>query len=599
MECRALLKLLEIVWFCRCIGLGLDSHFSRLTIQWKQNQEKEVGMNYKRFLIIFTVGLITLFGFRSGDTQMADVVFINGKIYTVDKAQPEAEAVAVLGGKVLVVGSNAQIQEYVGAGTRTFDLGGKLMLPGFIDNHTHFVSGGFQLQGIDLRSAKSEAEFARLITEYSERHPGRWITGGDWDHELWKGANLPTKELIDGSTANTPVFVNRFDGHMALANSCALKLAGIRKETQDPPGGTIVRDPKTGEPTGVLKDEAMSFVYRVVPEPTEAERMSAAKTALEHARKFGVTSIQDVSSGSDLAIYQKLLSMGDLTARFHCRLPISDYKGLVNAGIRVPFGNEMIAIGSLKAFADGSLGSSTALFFEPYEQDKSNRGLAMDIVQDGRLEKWSLDADRNGLQLSIHAIGDSANSLTLDLFEKIAKENPSWDRRWRIEHAQHIAPKDFKRFAQLRVIASAQPYHAIDDGQWAEKRIGHKRCATTYAFRSFLDNGVVLSFGSDWTVAPINPLLGIYAAVTRRTLDGKNPGGWFPEQKISVAEAIECYTINNAYASFEENIKGSTTKGKLADFVVLSDDILMVKPEEIQNLQVEMTVLGGRVVYKR
>jgi hypothetical protein len=257
-----------------------------------------------------------------------------------------------------------------------------------------------------------------------------------------------------------------------------------------------------------------------------------------------------------------------------------------------------VRVGSLKEFADGSLGSSTALFFEPFTSDPGTRGLAMDVVLDGRLEKWALGADRAGLQLSIHAIGDSANSLMLDLFEKITNTNPQWDRRFRIEHAQHIAPKDFKRFAALDVIASVQPYHAIDDGRWAEKRIGHERCKTTYPFRTFLENGVRMCFGSDWTVAPLNPLLGIYAAVTRRTTDGANPNGWFPEQRISVQEAIECYTINCAYAVFEEKEKGSIVPGKLADFVVLSDDILTIDPNRIEKVRVDMTIVDGKIVYE-
>jgi predicted amidohydrolase YtcJ len=268
-------------------------------------------------------------------------------------------------------------------------------------------------------------------------------------------------------------------------------------------------------------------------------------------------------------------------------------------GIKVPFGDEWVRVGSLKEFADGSLGSSTALFFQPFTSDPSTRGLAMDVVLDGRLEKWALAADKAGLQLSIHAIGDSANSLMLDLFEKITKTNPQWDRRFRIEHAQHIAPKDFERFVKLGVIASVQPYHAIDDGRWAEKRIGHERCKTTYAFRTFLDYGVKMCFGSDWTVAPINPILGIYAAVTRRTTDGANPNGWFPEQKITVAEAIEAYTINCAYAVFEEHEKGSITPGKMADLVVLSDDILTIDPVKIENVGVEMTIVGGKTVYSK
>ena len=531
--------------------------------------------------------------------QSPDAMFVNGKIWTVDKAQPNAEAVAVQRGRIVAVGSTAEIRKLAGASTRIVDLHGKRMLPGLIDNHTHFMSGGFQLQSVDLRYTKSETEFSGVIKGRAEKYPKRWITGGDWDHDNWPGGNLPTKELVDRYTPETPVFVNRYDGHMALANSYVLKLAGIDKNTADPQGGAIVRDKKTGEPTGILKDAAMNLVYRHVPDPSEAEMIEAAKLALAEARRFGVTSIQDVSSGGDVHVYQILRDRGELTSRFHCRIPLSQWKNLAAVGIKVPFGDEWVRLGSLKEFADGSLGSSTALFFQPFTSDPGTHGLASDVVLDGSLEKWAVAADNAGLQLSIHAIGDSANSLMLDLFEKIVKTNPQWDRRFRIEHAQHIAPGDFKRFAKLGVIASVQPYHAIDDGRWAEQRIGHERCKTTYAFRTFLDNGVKMCFGSDWTVAPINPLLGIYAAVTRRTTDGANPNGWFPEQKITVAEAIEAYTINCAYAVFEEHEKGSITPGKLADFVVLSDDILSIDPVKIETVTVEMTILGGKTVYAK
>ena len=531
--------------------------------------------------------------------QPADIVFTNGKIWTVNPQTPTAEAVAIAGGRIISVGSTADVKKHVGSGTQVVDLQGKRMLPGLIDNHTHFMSGGFQLQSVDLRTAKSEAEFAKLIKERAERYPSRWITGGDWDHDNWPGSNLPTKELIDQYTPSTPVFVNRYDGHMALANSYVLKLAGITRQTPDPPDGTIVKDPRTGEPTGVLKDGAMGLVYRHVPDASEQEMIEAARLALAEARRFGLTSIQDMSSAGDLRVYQELKAKGELTARFYSRLPLWQWENLAKTGIKVPFGDEWIRIGSLKSFADGSLGSSTALFFEPFTSDPGTRGLAMDIVQDGRLEKWAIGADKAGLQLSIHAIGDSANSLILDMFAKIIKENPERDRRFRIEHAQHIHPKDFKRFAHLGVYASVQPYHAIDDGRWAEKRIGHERCKTTYAFRSFLDNGVKMCFGSDWTVAPLNPLLGIYAAVTRRTIDGATPQGWFPEQKITVKEAIEAYTMNNAYAAYEENEKGSITVGKLADLVVLEEDILSIDPVKIEKVKVAMTILGGKVVYDR
>ena len=549
-------------------------------------------------LLLSTIALLIVSTALS-QSQLADMVFVNGKIWTVDKAKPNAEALAVLNGRILSVGSTADVKRNIGPKTNVIDLKGKRMLPGFIDNHTHFMSGGFQLQSVDLRYTKSEIEFADVIRDRARKHPDRWITGGDWDHDNWPGGNLPTKNLIDRNTPSTPVFVNRYDGHMALANSYVLKLAGIDKNTPDPQGGTIVRDKKTGEPTGVLKDAAMNLVYAKVPDATEQEMMEAARLGLAEARKYGVTSIQDVSSGADVRIYQMLRDKGELTSRFHCRLPLSQWQHLAAAGIKVPFGDEWVRLGSLKEFADGSLGSSTALFFEPFTSDPSTRGLAMDVVTDGKFEQWSLAADRVGLQLSIHAIGDSANSLTLDLFEKITRTNPSWDRRFRIEHAQHIQAKDFQRFAKLGVIASVQPYHAIDDGRWAEKRIGHDRCKTTYAFRTFLDNGVKMCFGSDWTVAPLSPILGIYAAVTRRTTDGANPNGWFPEQKITVQEAIEAYTINCAYAVFEENEKGSITPGKMADVVVLTDDILSIDPAKIESIGVEMTVVGGRIVHTK
>lgn len=526
----------------------------------------------------------------------ADLIFVNGKIWTVDKSKPVAQAVAVLGDKIIAVGSNSEIKKYAGKNTKIVDLKRHLMLPGFIDDHTHFVSGGFQLMSVNLRDAKTPEEFAQRIKEYAEKNPGRWITGGDWDHELW-GGELPRKEWIDKYTQNVPVFVTRYDGHMGLANSLALKLAGITRETPDPPGGLIVRD-ENGEPTGILKDEAMSLVYRVIPEPTLEERINAIKLALEEAKKLGLTGIHDIGTTEDLRAYQELYKRGELTLRVYLRLPISQWEDLAKLGIEVPFGNDFIRIGSLKAFADGSLGSMTALFFEPYDENPNTKGLATDIVIDGRLEKWAIEADKAKLQLSIHAIGDSANSLVLTLFEKIVRENPSWDRRFRIEHAQHIHPKDFARFKNLNVIASMQPYHAIDDGRWAEKRIGKERCRTSYAFRTFLDHGVKLCFGSDWNVAPLSPILGIYAAVTRQTLDGKHPEGWFPEQKISVEEAVECYTINNAYAEFAENEKGSITPGKFADFVVLSENIFNIPGEKIKDVEVLMTVVGGKIVYQ-
>lgn len=549
--------------------------------------------------ILLAVGCLFLWSSVMAQTERADLVFTNAAVWTGDSSLPEAAAVAIVKDRIARVGSAEQVVAWIGPDTKVIDLGGKLLLPGFIDNHMHFMSGGFQLQSVDLRFATTQKEFARRIKDRAASRPGAWITGGDWDHDNWPGGKLPTKELIDRETPTTPVFVSRYDGHMALANSHVLALAGITRDTPDPPGGTIVRDPGTGEPTGILKDEAMSLVYGHIPDPTDGQMLEAAKLALAQARRNGVTSIQDVSSSSDFRIYQELKRRGELTARFHCRLPLAQWEDLKDIGIQAPFGDEWIRIGSLKAFVDGSLGSTTALFFEPYDSDPTTSGLPMDIVSDGRLERWALAADKAHLQLSIHAIGDKANSILLDLFEKIERENPSWDRRFRIEHAQHINPKDFERFARLGVIASVQPYHAIDDGRWARGRIGAERCRTTYPFRSFLDHKVRMCFGSDWTVGPMNVLLGIYAAVTRRTTDGRNPGGWYPEQKITVDQALRAYTIDCAYAAFEEHEKGSITEGKLADLVVLSRNIRLIDPASIESTEVLMTVVGGTIVYRK
>jgi predicted amidohydrolase YtcJ len=481
--------------------------------------------------------------------------FINGKIYTVNEKQPLVEAVVIQGNKILFVGTNDDYAKHVNNESVIIDLQGKLMLPGFIDNHTHFISGGFYLNGIDLRSAKTTTEFINLIKDYAELNPGKWITGGNWDHEAWEKKVYPCKEWIDEFTPNTPVFVDRFDGHMGIANSYALKLAGITKETESPAGGFIEKDPITGEPTGILKDNAMSLVYRVVPDGSDDDYYQAGLTALDEAKSLGVTSIQDITYSKDLEIYKKLESENKLTCRIYTRTPLYDYKSLVKENIKVGTGNSYLKMGGLKAFADGSLGSSSALFFEPYENEPENCGLAMEILSNGNLKKWAMEADKNNLQICVHAIGDSANSEMLSIYEEIVKTNPEWDRRFRIEHSQHVRFEDIDRFAKLGVIASVQPYHCIDDGVWAEKRIGKERIKYTYPFRTFLDKGVHLCFGSDWTVAPLNPILGIYAAVTRRTLDGKNPGGWLPEQKLTVEEAVKCYTINNAYASFDEKGK--------------------------------------------
>jgi predicted amidohydrolase YtcJ len=533
------------------------------------------------------------------EAQTMKTAFINGKIYTVNENQPLVQSVIVEGNKIVFVGSDIDAKQFIDSNTKIIDLNGKLMLPGFIDNHVHFISGGFYLLGIDLRPANSTAEFKKILKDYVEKYPTRWITGGYWDHEKWEVKDIPTKEMIDDISPNTPVFIERLDGHMGLANSYTLKLAGVTKETESPDGGLIVKDPITGEPTGILKDNAMNFIYNILPAATADQNYDAVLAALEEAKRLGITSVQDITFEDALTTFTKLKDEGKLTCRIFTRWPISDYKDHVEKNIEIGYGDDLIRMGSLKAFADGSLGSSTAWFFDRYNQDTTTTGLPMDIITDGNMEKWGLDADKNHLQLSVHAIGDKANSFMLDLYEKITKENPKWDRRFRLEHAQHVRFEDIKRFAQLGVIASVQPYHCIDDGVWAEKRIGPERIKYTYPFKSFLDAGVKLCFGTDWYVAPLNPLFGIYAAVTRRTLDDKNPNGWIPEQKISVEDAIKCYTINSAYASFEENIKGSVEVGKLADLIILSDDILTIDPIKIKDVKVEMTMFDGKIIYKK
>ena len=545
--------------------------------------------------IIF-LSLIFLIFTTNACTNKPKIAFINGKIYTVNEKLPFAEAVITQGEKIVFVGSQRDAEELIEKNTKKIDLKGRLMLPGFIDNHTHFAHGGFYLLGIDLRPAKSTQEFKQLVKEYVNQHEGKWVTGGYWDHEQWEINNLPTKEMIDDFSPNTPIFISRLDGHMALANSYALKLAGITKDTPSPEGGLIVKDKKTGEPTGILKDLAMDLIDSIIPEPSLEEYKQATLRALQEARENGITSIQDITHKNDLTTYQNLEKEGLLSCRIYTRLPLSEYKDLVNSGIQVGSGSDKLKIGSLKEFADGSLGSSTALFFEPYDQDPSTCGLAMDIVTDGRLKEWSFDADKNKLQISIHAIGDNANYLMLNIFEEIIDVNPKWDRRFRIEHAQHVRFEDILRFAKLGIIASVQPYHCIDDGVWAEKRIGD-RIKYTHPYKSFLDANVKTCFGSDWPVAPLNAIYGIYAATTRRTLDDNNPNGWIPEQKISVEDAIRCYTINNAYAAFEENIKGSIEVGKLADLVVLSDDIFSINPIKIKDVKVDMTVFDGKIIY--
>ncbi|HOB75624.1 MAG TPA: amidohydrolase [Phycisphaerae bacterium] len=554
-------------------------------------------------LIVALAGCITMLNSVSdvrGSALAPDLIILNASVRTMDNARPTAEALAILGNRVVAVGSTAEIRTLAGPATRTIDAGGKLVLPGFNDAHVHFLMGGFALLSVDLRDARTPEEMARRLGEYAKKLPkGTWILEGNWDHEKWPGTPLPTRQMIDAVTPDHPVMVSRLDGHMVLVNSLALRLAGVTKETQDPPGGLIVRDPKTGEPTGVLKDTGEDLIARVIPAKSFEEKLAAARVATEHAARLGVTSVTDVSAGDDVGLYQYMIQRGELKTRIYGARSIVSWDVLAKTGVQAGFGSDMLRIGCVKGFADGSLGSSTALFFEPYNDAPGTRGLLFDqMLPEGIMLERVTGADKAGLQVLIHAIGDEANLRILDIYRQAAEKNGPRDRRFRIEHAQHLRPSEIRRFGQQKVIASMQPYHAADDGRWCDKRIGPERSKGAYAFRSLLDAGVTLAFGSDWSVASLNPLEGIKAAVTRQTLDGGHPDGWIPEQKISVDDAVRAYTVGAAYAEFAEHVKGSLAPGKLADLVMLDRDIYTIDPAEIDKVRVVLTVMDGKVVYE-
>jgi predicted amidohydrolase YtcJ len=526
----------------------------------------------------------------------ADLV-IYGRVWTGDSARPWAGAVAVRGETIAEVGDSATIARRVGEATRVLSAPG-MVAPGFMDEHLHFVDGGFQLASVDLRPADSPQDFiARLAAFAAEKQPGEWITGGDWDHERWAGTPLPRREWIDSVTPDNPVFVNRLDGHMALANSAALRLAKIDRRTRDIPGGVIVRD-RNGEPTGVLKDEAMGPVQAAIPSASDAQRDAALRRAMQHAASKGVTTVNHVSvAWPDLGAYLRAKASGGLTVRAALYFPLQDWRRVADTVARLGRGDDRVWIGGVKGFVDGSLGSTTALFYQPYADDPSTPGVL--TTPEDSLRRWIGAADSAGLQVVVHAIGERANGLLRDIYDSVAQAHGARDRRFRIEHAQHLRRSDIDRIARSGVVASMQPYHAADDGRWAEKRIGPERIKTTYAFRSLLDRGAHLAFGSDWTVAPIDPILGIHAAVTRRTLDGKHPGGWVPEEKITVEEALTAYTAGDAYGIFAEDRRGRLVPGYQADLVLLDRDLTRIPPETIDQTAVTATVMGGKVVYEK
>jgi predicted amidohydrolase YtcJ len=530
--------------------------------------------------------------------EPADMVLLGGVVWTGVEGEAPVSAIAIRSGRIMALGSDADMRRHIGSGTRTVQLEGRMVVPGFADNHTHFMSGGFQLASVDLRSAADPQEFARRIGEFASNLPaGQWITGGDWDHELWPGAPLPDRAWFDAVTPEHPVAVNRLDGHMLVANAVALRLAGITRDTPDPPGGMIVRDPRTGEPTGVLKDEAMSLVYLVMPEPSDTERDEAFRRAQQHALSVGVTMVHDMGNWADLDAYRRAQHRGDLRIRIYSFVPLSTWERLRDYVAREGRGDDHLRWGGLKGFVDGSLGSTTAWFHQPFSDEPSTSGLVVTDTVD--LRSWIMGADAAELHVAVHAIGDRANDWLLRTYAEAIRQNGARDRRFRIEHAQHLTREAIDRFATLGVLPSMQPYHAIDDGRWAEKRIGAERIRTTYAFRSLLDADAGLMFGSDWTVAPIEPLLGIYAAVTRRTIDDANPGGWVAQERITVEEALRAYTLANAYGAFMSDRLGTLEPGRIADLVVLSENLLSMDPVAIRNVQVDYTIIDGVVVHER
>jgi hypothetical protein len=504
---------------------------------------------------------------------------------------------AVLNGKIVAIGSDAAARAFVGPKTRVINAGGRTVIPGFNDAHVHFMETGAQLSSVDLRDAKTPEEFVRRIRDFAAKLPkGRWILGGKWDHENWTPNNLPTAAMIDAATPDNPVFIDRLDGHMALANSLAMKLAGVTKDTKDVEGGLIVRD-AGGNPMGVFKDAAMSYFNSVIPAPSWEQRLEAAQAATEHAASLGVTSVQDMSAGTDVGVYQELLRQGKLKTRVYACSNLGDYKRWQNTGVRSAFGDAMLRGGCLIGYADGSLGSTTAWFFEPYLDDPKTSGLASDEIT--KTPELVAGADKAGLQIKIHAIGDRANATILDIYERTVAANGQRDRRFCIEHAQHLRQQDIARFGSQKVVASMQPFHIIDDGRWAWKRLDAPRLKGTYAFRTLLDSGAVLAFGSDSPVAPLNPMFGVYAAVTRRTLDDKNPNGWIPEQKITVDETVRAFTWGSAYGEFQDDVKGTLEIDKLADFIILSDDIFTIDPVKIRDVKVLTTVVNGKIAFER
>jgi predicted amidohydrolase YtcJ len=538
---------------------------------------------------------------KSADSNAtADLVLRNGVVYTVNAAQPHAQAIAIRGEEIVAVGSNDDVKKWIGPKTCVIDLHGRFAMPGFNDAHTHLASGGMAKLTVNFEGAASLGEFQKRLREALPNYkPGEWITGRGWDHTLWPEKRFPSREDLDAVSKVHPMILGRVDGHVAVANSLALKIAGITKDMLDPQGGHIMRDAKTGEPTGMLEeDAAMSLVYRKVPPPSHNQRRRAIELALADAVANGVTSIQDYSTWLAFRIYRDLKGEGKLPLRITEWLTFAEPLPQLEEERRVGgTTGAWLKTGALKAFMDGSLGSRTAAMLAPYSDDPSTSGiLRMDPKQ---LNEMSIARDKAGFQLNFHAIGDRANRIALDAFAAVRAANGARDRRDRVEHAQIVAPDDFARFASLGVIASMQPSHLLDDERWATERIGPERAKGAYAWNTMRRDGVHLAFGTDYPVESINPLRGLYACVTRELPAGGPPGGWEPQEKLAMTDCIYDYTAGSAYGEFEENRKGEIKPGMFADVVVFPVDITQILPADLLKTSVEMMIAGGRIVYER
>lgn len=602
----------------------------------------------KNYLLAGVAALATSFsGF--GFAQDADLVMRNGVIWTVDSDNPRAEAVASVDGKIVYVGNDAGVDKLIGPDTRVVDLRGRFVTPGYYDNHVHFEGTGRLLYGLNLLDVSTERDFVARIRDVHQRYaPGTWIQGGDWSaYETWASGEvaeagrevnpddlygnlfLPNKGMIDGFTRDRPVLVRRFDRKVYMANSAALELAGIRKSTPDPEGIAVERD-ADGEPTGALfnpvsgavestvlvRDNVRQLFDDIIPQPSRAQRIAETEEAWRKMASVGVTSYCDITSDPIYVdIYREMREQGRMTARVRYRPPLDKWEYMAGLGIRIGFGDDWIRFGAVKAWIDGIMGNSSARFYEPYTHNPASRGIWRDIMfpferspdkpeeMQSRLERLALDADNAGIQLTVHAIGDEANGYLMDMLERIIAKNGEKDRRFRLVHAQVMTDRDIARGGDMNIVAEVQPFHTSDDMRWMEERIGRDRSRGAYAFRRLWDSGATVSFGSDspGTNASryfLNPMLGLYAAVTRKTLSGQPEGGWFPQEKLTVEEAIQAYTLNTAYAGFEENVKGSVTVGKLADLVVHSDNLLTMDPDDIKDVKVLMTVVGGDIVFE-